>query len=193
MNRNRLVSLVAAGWLAGGVIAAAAFQSAPANQPPRRGYKPFSDPARLFSLYHPDNWKVIPGVRDVIATLAESDVKGVVVIERLVLPEAVPETLDESFIKVVLSELRSRQPDVLNVQTSFSAGRPKTWIVNYTRTGINGPERLRQYTFADGTLFLRLICIALEKEFERQRPTFETIATSVRISSTKVGQTIERD
>ena len=84
-----------------------------------------------------------------------------------------------------------RQPDAQNLVPSRSKERPRVVIVDYTRNGTSGPERLRQYSFAEGTLVLRVTCIAQAKEFERHLATFVTVANTVRISRAPAADSLE--
>lgn len=179
MVRERVWALATVLWLVIG-FTAVGWSQTPYQLP--RGYKTFTDSARQFTFDHPGNWKLAGGVRNFVVTLVESGVKGWIVVEHVPTTSSAPDTLGDGFVnQVVLAELRASQPGIQNVQPSRLKDRPRVIVVDFTRTGINGNERLRQYVLAEGTVFVRMTCIAPEKEFEKQRKTFETVANSLRV------------
>jgi hypothetical protein len=145
-----------------------------------RGFKAFTDPAGRFSLFYPNGWQLISGARDHLLTIAARDFKATVVLEQQQMLNPTTEITDRT-MALEVDSLRARQPNAQDVATSVAPNRPTVMVVDYSRLGLSGPERLRQYSVYEGTLLLRVTCIAQTREFERHAVTFETIAGSVKI------------
>ncbi len=141
-----------------------------------------------FSLLYPDRWKPVSGARGQLLTIASSDLKTVVVVEQQPIAVAMTE-ISQRFMGMEAESLKSLQPGASNVAPSVAKNRPTTMVIDYSRTGINGPERLRQFSIYEGTVVLRVTCIAPTKEFEKNAEKFDTIANSVRIPARQAGGT----
>jgi hypothetical protein len=166
-------------------ICLVAAQAPAASQVPK-GFKPFTDPDNRFSLAYPNDWLLIAGARDHLLTLARRDLKAVVVVERKETLNPTTE-ITPDLLKYEVEDLRARQPNVRDIVTSVAPSRPTTMMVEYSRTGIVGQEKLRQYSVYQGTVLLRVTCIAAAKEFDRYQDFFVGIAGSVRISARSGG------
>jgi len=153
-------------------------QSVPA--PPPKGFKAFTDPTQRFSLVYPDKWKPVAGARDLLLTLASSDLKTLVVVERQQIPGAISE-ITERFRGLEVESLKNRQPDASDVTSSVAKDRPRTMVIEYSRPGINGPERLRQVSIYEGMVVLRVTCIAPAKDFAKTAAQFDVILSSVKV------------
>lgn len=183
MRRKGLItSLCVMGFSALSVLSAWAFQSTAKVPDPQRGYTRFSDPSKRFTIDHPRDWLVIAGPRGFQITIAERSGKGIIDAEWRVMPFSAPEVLDDVYRKEILDELQERQPQAQKVVPVPWKERPRVVIVDYQREGMTGPEHLRQYTFFEGTVLLRLTCLAPAKEYDKQRQVFDAVVGSVRIS-----------
>jgi hypothetical protein len=189
MSQVRLIAILAAVWLAAVFPVSSAplvAQSQPASALPPKGFKPFTDPNQRFSLAYPDRWKPVAGARDLLLTIASGDLKAVVVIEQQQIPFAITE-ITERFMGLEVESLKNRQPNTTDVATMVAKNRPTAMVIDYSRTGINGSERLRQFSIYEGTVVLRITCIAPTKEFEKNAALFEAIASSVKITARQGG------
>lgn len=181
MLRRDFIALTAATGLAAGLSThvATARSQAPATIPPR-GFKAFADPAGRFSLVYPNGWQLISGARDFLLTIAPRDLKATVVVEQQQMLNPTTE-ITERTMELEVENLRARQPNVQDVATRIVTDRPTVLVVDYSRIGVAGPERLRQYSVYEGRVLLRVTCIAPAREFDRNAAAFETIAGSVKI------------
>lgn len=189
MRRGCIIALLAVAWVSPGFVAPAgtlSLQGQPKAPQPPKGYKAFRDPGGRFSLDHPKDWLVIGGAGNVVVTLAHDKLEAVVVVERQTLAIA-PSVITNTFLNIEVEDLKARQPDAQNVSPTMPANRQRVLIIDYSRTGIYGPERLRQYSFPEGTLLLRVTFIAHATKFDRYLATFSTIAGSVKIPAATTG------
>lgn len=189
MSRLCFVAWMAGAWLGPGFAAGTALsaaQSQPATTQPPKGFKTVSDPAGRFSLFYPEKWRLVAGARDLLLTITERDLKAIVVVEQRQLLNPITE-ITNNLMTLEVGDLKSRQPDAQGIAPSIAKGRPTVMVVDYSRAGISGPERLRQYSVYEGTVLLRVTCIALTKEFDKHIASFEAIANSVKIAARKAG------
>lgn len=130
-------------------------------------------------------WQLISGGSVSLLTLAYEGGGAAIVVER------VPRDLSMSTI--VSSEIfvgserdivRNQQPEasVLDAGVATLAGR-RLVIVNYSRPGVRGPERARQYSYAEGTGVYRLTCSAVASRFAQFEPVFAQLAATFEIES----------
>jgi hypothetical protein len=148
-----------------------------------RGFRAFRDPAGRFTLDYPQDWQLIPGARNLLLTVGRKDLKAMVVVEQQHMLNPAAEITDLT-LSLEVDELKRRQPDAGDVAASISKDRARTMVLDYTRPGVRGPERLRQYSFQEGSVLLRVTCIAPAEEFLKHLVPFVTIVNSVRVLRT---------
>lgn len=175
-------------WVTVAVVLACAAQTAslqgqaPSSQTPR-GFRAFLDPAGRFSLDYPQDWQLIPGARNLVLIVGRKDLKATVVVEQQHVLNPAAEITDLT-LSLEVEELKRRQPDAQNVTASIAKERARTMVLDYSRTGARGPERLRQYSFQEGSVLLRVTCIAPVAEFTRQLASFVMLVNSVKVLKT---------
>ena len=64
-----------------------------------------------------------------------------------------------------------------------NAGGRRFVILSYTRQGVAGTERIRQYSMPSGTDLYRLTCVASASQFARYEPVFAHVAASFTVAS----------
>jgi hypothetical protein len=191
MSRFCSVALIAAVWLAPGL---AAGRTVPQSQPakgPDKGYKAYSDRAGRFSLFYPEDWKLVAGARALLLTITSKDLKSVVVVEvqrqEIARTEITPRLMENE-----AGDLKDRQPDATGVKpSSAKIGKRTMLVIDYSRPGINGDEQLRQHSIYEGLLLLRVTCIRLAtakgKELQALEGFFQKIVESVEIPARPAG------
>ena len=55
-------------------------------------------------------------------------------------------------------------------------------LIQYSRPGLNGADRVVQYEFPDGLIMYRLIGVAPAAQFSKYQPTFAHVASSLKIN-----------
>lgn len=148
----------------------------------------YTDPSGRFTFQYPKkDWQVFPGAGSSLATIGGSKGKASVQIEYFKLNDAIK--VDENYDVIVGIEsdfIRDRQPGAVQVK-----GVPKRpdlkdiVVVDYTRPGVGGPDRIRQYSIISGVHLFRVSCVAPAAEFSKLEPTFEQIARSFVIKTAK--------
>ncbi len=149
--------------------------------------RPYSDPHGRFSLDYPKkNWQVLPGGGSTLATLAEKKGRATVQIEYLRLNQ--PLMVDQDHDLIVQTEsslIRERQPGATGIQGSAERpDLPGMVAIDFTRPGVSGPERVRQFSVVQGNDLFRILCVARVGDFQKFEMAFQQIARSFRTIST---------
>ena len=172
----RLIVAAAVCAMTAGPASVLALQ-APALKPPK-DFKEFRDPLGRFSLVYPKDWQITPGIGNVVLTMAYRQTEAVVVVERETFPIAINPNTD-SFLTLEIEDLKQRAPDAQKMNSRAGDTTQKGIVLEYARTGIFGPELLRQYSFAHGKTRFRITCLAAAARFDRHAAAFGVIAASV--------------
>lgn len=143
-----------------------------------KDFKPFKDPAGRFQFEYPKDWQPIMGVGDVIATFAQKKGEAALLIKRFQLLDD-PGQINEVFAQLEADALKMDQPQATDVSFKIAGanGRPVV-VIDYSRPGLAGPERGRQYSFPVGQDVYRFNCTALVSSFQKYEATFLNIAQS---------------
>ena len=147
--------------------------------------RPYADPNGRFALQYPrSDWRVLPGAGATLATLAENRGRATVLIEYVRLNQPLKVDQNHDLIVQIESDLiRERQPGATDVTPGTArADRPSVVIIDYTRPGTGGPERIRQFSIVSDQHLFRILCVAATKDFTRYEPVFEQIARSFQIT-----------
>jgi hypothetical protein len=148
-----------------------------------KDFKQFKDQAGRFQLEYPKDWQPTLGVGDVLVTFAQKKTEAALVIRRFQLLDD-PGEINDVFGKLETDALKMDQPQATDV--SFKRvganGRPVI-VIDYSRPGLAGPERGRQYSFPMGQDVYRLNCTALAGLFAKYEPQFLHIAQSFMTTS----------
>jgi hypothetical protein len=141
----------------------------------------FRDPGSRFHFEFPKSgWQIVPGGTVAVVSLLERAGEAAVVIERnrLDTPLA-PADITELFAQVEADTLREQQPAAAEIEARLTIlDKRRVVVTNYSRRGVNGPERVRQYSISTGSVLYRLTCSALTPHFERHEPVFAHVAVT---------------
>jgi hypothetical protein len=143
-----------------------------------KDYKPFKDQAGRFQLEYPKDWQPVLGVGDVIVTISQKKGEASLLIKRFQLLDD-PGQINDVFGQLESDALKMDQPQATDVSFKIAGanGRPAV-VIDYSRQGLAGPERGRQYSFPIGQEVYRLNCTALTGLFAKYEPQFLHIAQS---------------
>ena len=148
-----------------------------------KDFKEFRDPDKKFSMAYPKDWRIVPGLGSILVSFAQNQMEAVVAVERFILPES-QDTSSKDFLNAEMDILKQKQRDAQNISSQGVDGAQKGIAINYTRAiGLNGPERLRQYSFMVGTLLFRMTCYAPSARFDKYATQCATVAGSVKALS----------
>jgi hypothetical protein len=143
-----------------------------------KDYKPFTDQGGRFQLEYPKDWQPILGVGDVLVTFAQKKGEAAFVIKRFQLLDD-PGAINEVFGQLESDALKMDQPQAKDVSFKIAGANGRAVVViDYSRPGLAGPERGRQYSFPIGRDVYRLNCAALTGLFAKYDPQFLHIAQS---------------
>ncbi|MFN8060505.1 MAG: hypothetical protein U0Q12_15225 [Vicinamibacterales bacterium] len=141
----------------------------------------FKDPNGRFSVDYPaKSWIRLPGAGSTLLTLSEEDVEATIVVE--VVPMDVPLAPDEVttlFAELEAVGVRKREKNADEfVQRVITAGARRVAVVEYTRRGTKGIERVRQYSFPVGANLYRMACSTGVQRLKKYAPVFSHVAAS---------------
>jgi hypothetical protein len=141
-------------------------------------FKQFKDQAGRFQLEYPKDWQPTLGVGDVLVTFTQKKGESALVIRRFQLLDD-PGEINDVFGQLESDALKMDQPQAKDVSFKIvgANGRPVV-VIDYSRPGLAGSERGRQYSFPIGPNVYRLNCTALTGLFARYEPQFLHIAQS---------------
>ena len=141
----------------------------------------FEAPARRIRLEFPKkDWVVVPGGGAALVSFAQRKGEAAIVVEqnRLNQPLASAD-ITELFGQLESETVRDRQMGVADIEAKvYDAGGRRFVVVNYARTGVSGPERVRQSSIPVGADLYRLFCSAAAPLFARYEPVFAHVAAS---------------
>jgi hypothetical protein len=188
----RIRRLVAMAMLTAGLAgaslsldAAASAQTAAAQAAPRKGlqvYRTFSD---RFTFEIPaKDWEPIPGGASSLVTLTQKKREATVVVEYQPLHlELEASEIDDNFAKLEAEPISARQSDVNGVgMRLMDVGSQRVVVVDFSRKGVNGPERVRQYSLPVGKHLYRLVCSAPTAQFAKYEPVFVAMVETFKVA-----------
>lgn len=138
----------------------------------------FTDPGGRFALEYPKDWQVIAGAGDVLVTFAQKKSEAAFVVERYRMSQALaPDEITDLFAQIEADVLKERQPKAVEVAAKIvHASGQRLIVIDYSRPGLSGPERARQYSFPVGQDLYRLTCSAVRAQFAKYDPVFIHLA-----------------
>lgn len=142
---------------------------------------PFKDPAGRFTLDVPSrDWLRVPGAGTTLLTLTEEDVEAAVVLEMVPLEVPLtPEDVTTLFAELEARGVRTREKTSSGfVQRLVQAGGRRVAVVEYSRLGDKGAERVRLYSYPVGDKLYRLACSTRVQQLKKYSPVFAHIAAS---------------
>jgi len=143
-----------------------------------KDFKQFADRAGRFQLEYPKDWQATIGVGDVIVTFTQKKGEAALVIQRFQLLDD-PGQITDTFGQVEMDSFKMQQPQATDVSFKIAVanGRPVI-VIDYSRQGLAGQEKGRQYSFPVGSQIFRLNCTAMMSLFAKYEPQFLHIAQS---------------
>ena len=126
------------------------------------------------------DWMVLPSSGSVLIVLASKKGDAVVLVERTTLRQALEASdITDLFAQIETDAIKERQPKAADFQSKvLDSGDRRLVAVQYSRPGVLGSERVRQYSLAVGKQLYRVTCIASAAQFAAYDPVFSHIAAS---------------
>ncbi len=150
---------------------------------PRLSVQSLQAPDGRFTLQYPKkDWLAVPGGGGVLLTLTERRVEATVAVEDKALNQPLaPDDITDLFAQLEIDAIKERQPKATDFQSRLleAEGR-KIVIVQFTRPGLKGPERVRQFSIPAGPHLYRVVCSSSPAQFAKYEPVFAHIAASFR-------------
>jgi hypothetical protein len=127
------------------------------------------------------DWMVLPSSGALVLAAASRKGDAVVLIERSTLRQALdPADITELFAQIEIEAIKERQPKAADFQSKvLDSGARRLVAVQYSRLGVLGSERVRQYSVPVGTDLYRVTCISSAARFAAYDPVFSHIAASL--------------
>lgn len=171
-------------WLAATVILANAVMYAQAQPSYGRGKLdalPYRDRLNRFTFEFPKkDWLTVPGGGSSLVTVTQKNTEATVVIEyqRMTLPLEL-EDITDLFGQLEQDVVKGRDPSAADVAVKMIADQGRRLaIVDYRRTGVKGPEVVRQFSIPVGQDLYRIICSTSAAGMQKYSGTFAHIAAS---------------
>lgn len=152
----------------------------------RTQFQPLKGPYGRIALEYPrKDWQIVSGGGSVIMTLAQRKSEAAIVIEHSRLNAALaPEEITDVFKDLEVDTIKERQPNAAAIESKLIEIDGRRLIgIQYTRPGVKGPERVRQYSFPDGQDMYRLICSAQSLQFAKYEAIFSHIAATFSLTT----------
>lgn len=147
-------------------------------------FKSLVSPIGSFEVEYPNNsdWVVLPGPTGAVLELAEHRRRDAsIVIERQSLRMALTEPELDIAASREAAAVRTREADTADLNHRvLHADQRYILIVEYTRPGIYGRERVVHYGVLQGAVMYRVICRATETTFAKYAAIFGHVAASIR-------------
>jgi len=127
------------------------------------------------------DWMVLPTSGPLVLAAVSRKGDAVVLIERTTLRQALePAEITELFAQIETEEIKKQQPKAADFQSKvLDSGGRRLVAVQYSRPGVLGSERVRQYSVPVGTDLYRVTCISSAARFAAYDPVFSHIAASL--------------
>jgi hypothetical protein len=127
------------------------------------------------------DWMVLPSSGALVLAAVSRKGDAVVLIERTTLRQALdPADITDLFAQIEIEAIKERQPKAADFQSKvLDSGARRLVAVQYSRPGVLGSERVRQYSVPVGTDLYRVTCISSAARFAAYDPVFSHIAASL--------------
>jgi hypothetical protein len=183
-----LISIaMAAAFMVGTSLSA---QAPPTPQAPKKGFTVLRAFQDRFTVEYPiKDWEPVAGGTSSLVALAQKKREAAVVVEYQPLRlELAPNEIDQEFAKLESEPVTTRQPGAADVTVKLiDVGSNRVIVVEYTRRGIAGAERVRQYSLPLGKQLYRLVCSAPTALFAKHEPTFTAMMESFKVAAAAAG------
>ena len=129
------------------------------------------------------DWMVLPSSGPVLLVLASRKGDAVVLVNRSVLLVALEAAdITDLFAQIEIDAIKKQHPKATDFQSKvLDAGQRRLVAVQYSRPGVLGGERVRQYSMPIGKQLYHVTCISSAAEFAAYNPVFSHIAASFRV------------
>jgi hypothetical protein len=130
------------------------------------------------------DWMVLPSSGSLVLALASRKGDAVVLVERSALRQALEaEDITDLFAQIEVDAIRDQYPKAADIQWKLlGLGARRLVAVQYGRSGVLGPERVRQYSVPVGRQLYRVTCISRAAVFAVYDPVFSHIAASFTVT-----------
>lgn len=127
-----------------------------------------------------NSWMVLPATRSVLFLMAARKGDATVSVERAPLSITLqPEDVTDVLAQIQVDAIKAREPRATEFEARvLDAGDRRFVAVQYRRTGVTGPERVRQYTLPVGHWLYHITCAASLTQFGSYDAVFAHIANS---------------
>jgi hypothetical protein len=125
-------------------------------------------------------WRAVPGGAATLVSLLHDSGEAAVVVERVATgPWFIPGEVSIGVADREVAAIRANDPEAEGlVAELMSLGERRVVAVTYGRTGVAGPERVRQYSIPAGSGLFRLTCSASDVRFSSFEPVFVHVAAT---------------
>ena len=180
MREHRFVLALLLLVIGTGVMPAAVGQFGFLKRGSKTQFQLFKDPGGRFSLEYPKDWQAVAGAGDVLVTFAQKKSEAALVVERFRMNQALaPDEITDLFAQIEADVLKEHQPKAADVTAKLvNAAGQRLIVIDYSRPGLSGPERARQYSFPVAQDLYRLTCSAVAAQFAKYDPVFTHVAES---------------
>ena len=159
-------------------------------QASRKGFTIFRAFQDRFTFEYPvKDWDTVAGGTSSLVALSQKKREAAVVVEYQPLRlELAPSEIDQEFAKLEAEPVTTRQPGAAEVSVKLiDVGANRVIVVEYTRRGIWGAERVRQYSLPLGKQMYRIVCSAPATLFAKHEPTFAALVESFKVAAAPAG------
>ena len=128
------------------------------------------------------DWRNEPGKDPVLLSLSQRRKEATVVVEQQALQQPLQaEDITELFGQLEIDRLKGLNPEGEGFSAKvFALDGHRVVVVQFTRKGPEGLERVRQYSYPEGIRLFRLTCVATTARFAKYEPLFAHMAASLR-------------
>jgi hypothetical protein len=136
----------------------------------------------------PRNWQLVPGYGEVVFTAADRPRNNLssaaIVLERVHLQASLgPSDISDALAQAEVRVMQERQPEVKDFEHQLKQSGDRRFIlIQYSRAGLSGRDRVVQYSIPAGAVMFRLICIAPEAQMSAYQAAFAHVAFSFKPS-----------
>jgi hypothetical protein len=125
-------------------------------------------------------WRVVPGGASTIVSMAHESGHAAVVVERAATgPWFVPGEATAALAEREVDAIVAHDPEAAAMEAAVvSAGDRRVVSITYARTGVAGPEQVRQYSIPAGSGLFRVTCSASAARFTSFEPVFAHVAAT---------------
>lgn len=130
------------------------------------------------------DWRTVAGAGSVLVVFSEAKSEASVALEHIRLKQSLePGDITQLFVDLEVESVKERDASADGFRTDLrtdAEGR-RIIVIDFTHTGLRGPEQVRQFSLPWGSDLFRLICSAAPTMFERYAPLFDHMAGSFKL------------